>query len=339
MLLREPTDGEIRELKRMTRQEIGRVSQRAQFILLAAQGRMYTEIARIFETTTVTIVFWIGRFNQEGPAGLLDQPRSGRPHKATKEVVQTTGELICDDPEREGYVATFWTAAMMVLALVNKLGVRLSPTTMRNVFKRLDLRWGRPRLAMPNKVDPQKAHKQWLIAQEAIEAGPGATILYADECRVQLLPLIRAMWHWVGQQIRVPTPGSNDWRALFGALNIRTGQWTYLERRQMKKEDFVAFLEHLLAIYPTGVIVLIVDNYSSHTAGIVSEWLQIHPRLHLLYLPKYCSHLNPVEQIWLRMKNKIAANRLYGSMELLLNAVAQFYREMSPEQALEWAAA
>ncbi len=339
MLLRQPTDEETRELKRMTRQEIGRVSQRAQIILLAAQRRMYTEIARILETTTVTVVFWIGRFNREGPAGLYDLPRSGRPCKVTKEVVETTAELICDDPQREGYVATFWTVAMMILALVGKLGVELSPSTMRGVFKELDLRWGRPRLAMPNKIDPEKARKQWLIAQTVIEAGPGAVILYADECRVQLLPLIRAMWHWVGQQIRVPTPGSNDWRALFGALNIRTGQWTYLERRQMKKEDFVAFLEHLLVVYPTEVIVLIVDNYSSHTAGVVAEWLEAHPRMQLLYLPKYCSHLNPVEQIWLRMKNKIAANRLYGSMQLLLDTVADFFTRMSPDQALEWAAA
>jgi transposase len=87
------------------------------------------------------------------------------------------------------------------------------------------------------------------------------------------------------------------------------------------------------------VIILIVDNYSSHTAGVVTAWLKEHPRLRLFYLPKYCSHLNPVEQIWLRMKNKIAANRLYRSMQLLLDAATEFFNEMSPGQALEWAAA
>jgi transposase len=56
-------------------------------------------------------------------------------------------------------------------------------------------------------------------------------------------------------------------------------------------------------------------------------------------LPKYCSDLNPVENIWLRLKNKVAANRLYGSFQLLLEAVDRFFQEMSPEQALLWAAA
>jgi transposase len=339
MRLRQPTDEEAKELKRMTRQEIGRVSQRAQMILLAAQGRIYTEIARIFATSTVTVSFWIGRFNEDGPAGLYDLPRSGRPRKVTPQVLEATDTLIRDDPQREGCLATFWTTAMIVLALAGKLGVKLSRSTVRVILRQLDLRWGRPRLAMPLKTDPEKAHKQWLIAEAVIEAGPDAVILYADESRVQLLPLIRAMWHWVGQQIRVPTPGNNDSRALFGAFNIRTGQWTHLVRHRMRKEDFIAFLDHLLVVYPTEVIILIVDNYSSHTAGVVTAWLKEHPRLRLFYLPKYCSHLNPVEQIWLRMKNKIAANRLYGSMQLLLDAVTEFFKEMSPEQALEWAAA
>ena len=43
--VRTPTDAELQELKRMTRQEIGRVGQRAQMILLSAQQRSVPEIA------------------------------------------------------------------------------------------------------------------------------------------------------------------------------------------------------------------------------------------------------------------------------------------------------
>lgn len=336
---RPPTEEERRELKRMARQEIGRVSQRAHMVLLDAQGRTAPEIATIFETSAVTVRFWLRRFGDEGPVGLYDEPRSGRPRKVTPEVIKTVDTVIRDDPEREGNLATFWTVPMLVLVIFKKLGVTLGESAVRLALHGLDLRWGRPRLGMPDKVDPEKAQKQWLIAQTVIEAGPEAVILYADESRVQLLPLLRAMWHWIGQQIRVPTPGTNDWRAVFGALNIHSGQWTYIVRRGMHKEDFIAFLEHLLVVYPTQVIMLIVDNYSSHTAGDVKAWVAEHPRLHLLYLPKYCSHLNPVEQIWLRMKNKIASDRLYASMQLLLDAVAKFFSEMSPERALEWTAA
>ena len=67
---------------------------------------------------------------------------------------------------------------------------------------------------MPRKTDPAKARKQWEIAAAVIRAGPDAAVVYADESRVQTLPLLRAMWQWVGQQIRVPTPGSNTTRGL-----------------------------------------------------------------------------------------------------------------------------
>ncbi|MDZ7413260.1 MAG: IS630 family transposase [candidate division KSB1 bacterium] len=336
---RRPTDEEREELKRMTRQEVGRVSQRAHMILLSVRRKTVPEIADIWEVDCATVRFWIHRFNADGPDGLYDQERSGRPRKVTQEVKAAITEMVQDDPQKEGYLATCWTVAMLVLALANKLKVTLSPSTLRGVLHQIDLCWGRPRLGMPAQVDPEKAQKQWSIVKAVVEAPPDAAILYADESRIQLLPLIRAMWHWVGQQIRIPTPGTNVTRVLFGALNIRTGQWTYLIRKRMFKEDFIAFLEHLLVVYPSGPIILIVDNFSSHTAHLVHQWLESHPRLQLYYLPKYCSHLNPVEHIWLRLKNKIAANRLYSSMRLLLKAVATFFREMTPEQALAWAAA
>lgn len=336
--VRMPSDEELHELKRMTRQEIGRVAQRAQMILLSAQRRTVPEIACIFDVEYKTVRKWMRRFNVAGPAGLYDEPRSGRPHKLTETARDKLVEMIQQDPEQLGYLATFWTVAMLVLALAEQVPVHLSASTVRQALHQVRLAWRRPRLAMPRKTDPQKAAKQWAIAQAVIDAGPEATVLYADESRLQLLPLVRAMWHWVGQQLRVPTPGSNVTRAVFGALNIRSGQWTYLVRQRMRKEDFVAFLEHLLTVYASGPIILIVDNYSSHTAGVVKAWLAEQSRVQLFYLPTYCSHLNPVEDIWLRLKDQIAANRLYGSMQRLLDTVACFFDDLTPELASTWAA-
>jgi transposase len=335
--VREPTTEERSELKRMTRQEIGRISQRAHIILLSAQRRTVPEIAVIFAMSRATVRFWIERFNAEGPDGLYDEPRSGRPRKATTEVEQMIVDSVRDDPAHSGHPATFWTVAMLVLALVNKLKLQLSVSTVRCCMVRLGLAWGRPRLAMPRKVDPQKAEKQWCIAQALVESSPETAFLYADESRMQLLPLLRSMWHWIGEQVRIPTPGTNDTRAIFGALDIRTGRWTHLVRERMTKEDFIAFLEHLLTVYLDVPIVLVVDNYSSHHATVVKDWLVTHDRLHLFYLPTYCSHLNPVERIWLQLKNTVAANRLYGSMTILLQTVEQFFKATSATQALAWA--
>ena len=339
LYVRQPTPEEHQELKRLTRQAVGRVSQRAQMVLLSAQRRTVPEIATIFDVSRATVRFWLRRFEAQGPAGLQDEPRSGRPRTVTPEGEERLVGMLSQDPQQvqPGFLATIWTVAMLGLALATPMGLTVSETTIRATMHRLGLAWRRPRLTMPRKTDPDKAAKQWVIAEAVIAAGPEATVLYADETRLQLLPLVRACWQWVGQQLRIPTPGSNVTRAIFGALNIRTGQWDYRVRPRMQTDDFLAFLEHLLVVYPSGPILLIVDNYSSHTAHAVRAWLAEHPRLRLFFLPTYCSQLNPVEQIWLQLKNTLAADRLYGSMPLLLQTVDQFFAAMTPEEALTWA--
>jgi transposase len=251
IFVRSLTKEEEKELRRMTRQEAGRVSQRAQMVLLSANRWTVPQIALVFTVSKATVRFWIRQFEAEGPEGLFDDERPGRPRKISSDVEQKLIEWLEDDPHQahQSFLATFWTIPMLVVALATYLNVAVCCNTVRNALHRLKLSWGRPRLAMPQKTDPQKTYKQWKIVRAVMEAGPDAAILYADESRVQTLPLIRAMWHWIGQQIRVPTPGTNTTRAIFGALNIRMGEWIHMVRQRMRKEDFMAFLEHLLVVY------------------------------------------------------------------------------------------
>jgi len=294
----------------MIRQAIGRVSQRAHLMLLSAQRRTVPELASLFGMSRATVRFWIRRFNVHGPAGWYDEPRRGRPRQLGPQVLATLMTMRQNDPRHAGYLATFWTVAMLGVALGHRLGPWFSASTVRGALHGLGLRWGRPRLAMPLKVDPEKAHKQWIMAKAVVEAGPEAAIRYGDESRVQLLPLMRAMWYWVGRQRRIPTPGTKVTRARCGAPNVRTGQWVYLVRERMRTADFLAFLEPLLGAYPAGPLRLIGDHCSRHTAHAVEAWLAVHPRVQWYDLPTYCSPVNPVEGIWLRLKNTLAANRL-----------------------------
>jgi transposase len=103
----QPTDEELQEPKRMTGQEVGGVSQRAQMALLSIRPKTISEIADMLEACCATVRFWIKRFNAEGPVGLYDRERSGRPPKSTEQVKDTIVWMIQDEPGREGYLATF----------------------------------------------------------------------------------------------------------------------------------------------------------------------------------------------------------------------------------------
>jgi transposase len=74
-----PTEEEHAELRRLTRQAVGRVSQRSRAVLLSSQGATVPEIATIFGVTRETIRSWIHRFNAQGPSGLYDISRRRHP--------------------------------------------------------------------------------------------------------------------------------------------------------------------------------------------------------------------------------------------------------------------
>jgi hypothetical protein len=335
------TEEERTALKRMRRQELGRGSLRAQIVLLSEQHGTVPHIAARLEMRRVPVRSWLERFESWGPAGLDEAERSGRPRQRTRAMDSILGHWLEEDPPRghERFRASWWTSPMRMRALVQRFTLGGWAHTVRQAWRRVGLRWGRPRRAMPMNTDPQTREQPWARVKAVVDAGPEAGVLSGDDSRVQTLPLIRARWPWLGQQSRVPTPGANTARAIFGALHIRTGPWSYLRRQHRSKADCMALLEALLAVYPTPTIRLMVDHYRSHPAPGVDDWLSDHPRLPRPLLPTYGAHLTPVDSSWLRMKHEIAANRLCGSINLILQTVATFFVRMTPEQALTWAAA
>lgn len=65
----------------MSRKEIGRVSQRAQMVLLSSKSLAVPKIALLHDVSQATVRYWIRKFEAEGPQGLFDAGRSGRPRK------------------------------------------------------------------------------------------------------------------------------------------------------------------------------------------------------------------------------------------------------------------
>lgn len=106
------------ELRRMTRQEIGRVSQRAHMILLSLEQRTVPEIAKIFAVNRATVRHWIEQFDACGPAGLHDGSRRGRPRKRT---------ILSDNHNRATTTSSLAVAGFLVAFLVSQLPYLVNP--------------------------------------------------------------------------------------------------------------------------------------------------------------------------------------------------------------------
>ncbi len=67
---------------------------------------------------------------------------------------------------------------------------------------------------------------------------------------------------------------------------------------------------------------------------MVQDWSKNHPEIKFLWLPKNNPQLNPVEKIWWRMKDIVAANNSYKGLKLMKQKFIEFLTNLTPEAAI-----
>lgn len=136
---------------------------------------------------------------------------------------------------------------------------------------------------------------------------PGAVLLFEDETILRLFPVLRRAWSLRGVQAIVPITGKNAKRVLFGTINPKTGHRIVLRRANMRQESYQDFLRLLRHSYPGRDIWLLLDEAPCHIAP-KSQALARALHIELVWLPKQCSELNAMDQLWRGLKHDISAN-------------------------------
>ncbi len=333
--VREIQDEEHLELSRMVRQEIGRVATRANLILLSSFGYTVSDIEVIYQTSKVTIYKWFDRFDTQGPDGLHDKPRSGRPSKVTQAVKDFVKKALEETPNKYGENCTIWTVALLQTHIKNELALQLSGKVTRKTIHDLGFRWRRPRWAAVRK-DPFEAPIMQGIARVILNRSLGVQAWLQDETKFRTLPPLRQMWMQKGQQVRIPTPKVNEKFYSYGSLNLDNGDWFDAFFDQVNSDATIFYLDALLNTYPNTSHILIWDQARYHTSRKVENWITEQERLSVLLLPKYAAELNPVESIWRIVKQRVAAN-LTRLVAALKEAYLAFFEEKTSEDLLQFA--
>ena len=174
MLQLEVHDSECAELRQLARQGVGRVSERAHFVLLSVQGYSPPEISKLFGYDVQTVRTWLKAYQRQGCTGLDDAPRSGRPpqYRYLTAVVQAQAG---QPPPNFGYLQSCWTVALLVLHLAARFRLTVSASCVRRALHQAQFCWKRPKLAPARRRDPRTDEKAAKIA--AALADPAATLV------------------------------------------------------------------------------------------------------------------------------------------------------------------
>jgi transposase len=170
--LRTLTAEEVTEIKRLaaSRKEPMRLVQRARIIAsMVEDNTLYASEAgqKAGYASVVTGPLWVRRFNEQGIAGLEDQPRPGRQPTYDQEVHSQLISLATQKPKTLGYPFALWTLERLQSAFQERHRIHLSDSTIWEWLAAEGLEWKRQEswFHEAEKHDPEFVEKRGASSQ------------------------------------------------------------------------------------------------------------------------------------------------------------------------------
>jgi transposase len=107
----------------------------------------------------------------------------------------------------------------------------------------------------------------------------------------------------------------------FGAFEPRSGQALTWCADGRTSAHFVTFLNQVVATWTNGVILLILDNLSTHKTLDVLLWALQHERVRFLFQPTYAPWLNLIEPWWKTLRSLALKGRSFSRVDQIIQAI------------------
>lgn len=297
------------------------LSLRARIILRAASGAANQDVAADLGTTRLTVGKWRTRFLESRLDGLLDEPRPGAPRRLEDKEVERVITMTLESTPRD---ATHWSTRSMAKA------TGLDHMTVSRIWRAFALQPHRSE-TFKLSTDPLFVDKVRDVVGLYLDPPEKALVLCVDE-KSQIQALDRS------QPVLPMRPGQVERRShdyvrhgttsLFAAFDVASGTIIGETHRRHRAIEFRKFLDTIDASVPADLDVhLILDNYSTHKAPVVRNWLAKRPRYHLHFTPTSASWLNLVERWFATLTDKRVRRGVFRSTRELEKAIASYLAE------------
>jgi transposase len=295
-----------------------RLVERSRIILECAKGFDSSEVAKALGVSNQTVCKWRGRFIAERVDGLLDAPRSGAPRKIGDDKVE---QIVTATLNSLPKGATRWSTR----DLAKKAG--LSHMAIARVWRAFGLKPHRAETFQLSS-DPHFIEKVRDVVGLYMDPPTNAVVLCVDEkSQIQALNRTQPILPMRPGQLerRTPEYDRNGTTSLFAALDVATGGVIGRCFRRHRAKEFLQFLKLIdQRVAPELDIHLVMDNYATHKAPPVMNWLAKHRRFHLHFIPTHSSWLNQVEGWFGILTNKQLKRGSHHSVRQLEAAIREF---------------
>ncbi len=302
-------------------------------VLLCADGRSPTEIARVLFCSRTTVYAVVARFIREEQAAFNDRKMRGPKPLVGQPASEYIERLLeQDSPTEHGWLRSRWSCKLLAVELFKERAALVSRETVRRVLHRMGFRWRRPRPVPPEKdsADQQEQKRRRLLDVLSMVKRAGA--FFQDETRLETNPKVGLCWMRKGSQRRLKTPGTNRKVWISGALNFRTGGFHWVSGERKNDELFIKLLDQLRRTYRCHTeLHLAVDNDASHTSKRVERYVEDSDgRIRLHPLPSWSPESNPVELVWWSLHEAVSRNHECLGLDEMVEFAEGYFKEREP---------
>jgi transposase len=294
---------------------------RARIVLRCATGAENRQVAADLRIDKTTVGKWRRRFVERRMDGLRDEPRSGAPRTLDdvriEAVIVRTLESLPPD-------ATHWSSRGMARAS------GLSISTVQRIWRAFGLQPHRLQ-TFKLSTDPEFVAKVRDVVGLYVSPPAHAIVLCVDEkSQIQALDRSQPMLPMRPGQ---PARRSHDYKrhgttSLFAALDIATGRVIGKCYGRHRAVEFRKFLDEIEAAVPPDLDVhLVIDNYATHKAPTIRNWLNRRPRWHVHLTPTSSSWLNQVERFFALLTERQIRRGIHRSVAALKSAITNFIEQ------------
>ncbi len=166
------------------------------------------------------------------------------------------------------------------------------------------------------------------------------SVLYVmDETGLRTESDNRRSWSPVGVSPILESNGSHEGVNIIGATeitkNFDTVADVYPAKQSITSEEIQDFMEYLLERNANKKVYLVMDNARPHNnAKIQAFWEANKERLVLINTPAYSPQLNPQENIWNLLKNKIFNIGARANIHVLFDEIEFLYSQFNEDKEL-----
>lgn len=255
-------------------------------------------VSEILHVSDVSVYSWIQRFNAKGLDGLLTRKIGGRPRLIRSEQFRELLNVF-EQPEQVGQL--HWTAKKFHAYLIDEVGLRGCYSTVVNYLHRHNYKLKYGRSWPKQSTDSAEQRKDFIFRVDTLQNDPNIKLWFMDEAGFDGDPRPRRGWSKKGTRKKIYRTQKHLRMSAAGMCCPSTGQFFALEFPYTDRFAFQAFLDIANRdLPPSGKKeIIILDNASWHKSKKIN-WGRFEP----LFLPPYSPDLNPIERIWLFLKER-----------------------------------